>query len=314
MTASLVFRMEKEVVFVKRWVSLLLALAILQGGAGMAAADTNVRVDIDHQRQVYPQPPVLLDGTTLVPFRNIFETLGAKVQWEEATQTVTATKGRTHIVLQIGSSLAYKNDTAVTLHQSPRLLNGYTMVPLRFVSEALGGEVKWDGAQQTVMIRSAELAMIDAIRAGQVDGLDAFLSAGADPNYLSYEDLTPLLAAVGNDSAEQVHQLLAAGSDVNGPNRDGMFPLMEALIDRREKAFAALLQAKADLNLICEKIAMTPLMYAVFTGRSDAVRALLDAGASVSVKNAYGYTALKFAQQQSEEDILRMLRDAGATE
>lgn len=34
-----------------------------------------------------------------------------------------------------------------------RLVNGLTMVPVRFVSDALGAEVRWVQASQTVLIR-----------------------------------------------------------------------------------------------------------------------------------------------------------------
>ncbi|MEW6388814.1 MAG: copper amine oxidase N-terminal domain-containing protein, partial [Thermodesulfobacteriota bacterium] len=100
----------------------------------------------------FDQPPVIVNDRTMVPLRAIFQALGAEVNWDGATQTVTATRGDTVIILVIGSPAAFKDGQAVTLDQPALLMGGRTMVPVRFVSEALGAEVNWDDATQTVTI------------------------------------------------------------------------------------------------------------------------------------------------------------------
>ncbi|MEF3302523.1 stalk domain-containing protein [Paenibacillus sp. GYB003] len=112
-------------------------------------------VVIDNVVQNYPQPPIMMNGSVLVPLRGIFETLGAKVDWDGATETVTATKGSTMIKLTVGQSEATVNGKTVKLAIPSQKVNGSTMVPLRFVSESLGGTVRWDGATYTVFIESA---------------------------------------------------------------------------------------------------------------------------------------------------------------
>ncbi|WP_134684466.1 copper amine oxidase N-terminal domain-containing protein [Brevibacillus migulae] len=108
---------------------------------------------IDGQLQVFPKPPVEVNGRTLVPLRAIFEALGAKVEWDEATQTVTATKDNNTIKLTIGSKVAYKNGEKIFLDVPAQLYNGdTTMVPIRFVSEALGAKVGWDAYSNAVII------------------------------------------------------------------------------------------------------------------------------------------------------------------
>nr|WP_243734984.1 clostripain-related cysteine peptidase [Paenibacillus turpanensis] len=125
-------------------------------GAGDAAeepVDPNaVHVEINGELQEYVQPPVIINDKTMVPLRAIFEALGATVEWEAATQTATAEKDGTVVVLQIGNPVAAVDGEAVTLQQAAELVNGHTMVPARFVSEALGAEVKWDGTTRTVII------------------------------------------------------------------------------------------------------------------------------------------------------------------
>ncbi len=116
-------------------------------------AQAGPRVVLDGRALNFDVPPVVQDGRTLVPMRAVFEALGAQVGWDEATRTVTAAKGGTEIKLTLGG-MAFKNGSPVGLDVPARLVNGRTMVPLRFVSEALGCQVAWDGATRTVAITS----------------------------------------------------------------------------------------------------------------------------------------------------------------
>ncbi|WP_435922097.1 copper amine oxidase N-terminal domain-containing protein [Paenibacillus sp. DYY-L-2] len=111
-----------------------------------------VNVTIDGILQKFPQSAILYKGSTMVPMRGVFEALKAEVKWDGATQTVTATKGDTTIKLTIGNNYAYVNGQKVALTAEAIIVNGSTMVPLRFVAEALGAKVEWDGATKTAII------------------------------------------------------------------------------------------------------------------------------------------------------------------
>lgn len=113
-----------------------------------------VKVIIDGTTQTFSQPAVIVDGSTLVPMRGVFESLGATIKWDNATRTVTATKDKTTIVLTIGKNYAHVNGTKVVLAKEALILNGSTMVPLRFVAEALGSKVGWDAPTYTATITS----------------------------------------------------------------------------------------------------------------------------------------------------------------
>lgn len=113
-----------------------------------------INVIIDEEWLGFKQPPTLMNGTTLVPMRAIFEKLGAEVKWNQANQSITASKGNVNISLTINKNKAAINGETITLSAAPRLINGSTMVPLRFVSESLGADVKWDGQNKTVFIHS----------------------------------------------------------------------------------------------------------------------------------------------------------------
>jgi hypothetical protein len=96
--------------------------------------------------------PQEVNGRVLVPLRGVLEKLGAYVGWDPAGQMVTAQRGDTSIDLRIGSREARVNNQPVALDVPAEIYRGSTMVPLRFVSEALGADVRWDATQYAVMI------------------------------------------------------------------------------------------------------------------------------------------------------------------
>ena len=92
------------------------------------------------------------DGSTLVPMRFLFEQMGADVEWNQETQTATATLDNTAVTFAIDDTNAEVNNTPATMDVPARLINGKTMVPLRFLSEEMGFEVTWDAESRTAII------------------------------------------------------------------------------------------------------------------------------------------------------------------
>ncbi len=140
-----------------KWYAMLPACVLWTALAapGLAdAAEPQVRVYMDGKPVKFEVQPILENGTTLVQFRPIFENMGLTIGWDEATQTVIGTKDDLSIKLVIDDTDAYINDRLNELELAPRLVEGNTFVPLRFVSEASGKEVTWDGSSMTVYIKS----------------------------------------------------------------------------------------------------------------------------------------------------------------
>lgn len=99
------------------------------------------------------KPYIVGDGVTLVPVRVITEAFGAKVNWEQSTKTVTLDYPDVKIILQIDNLVAEVNGMAVTLESAPELTDsGFTMVPLRFISENFGAEVGYDHATAGIVV------------------------------------------------------------------------------------------------------------------------------------------------------------------
>ncbi|MBT9177227.1 MAG: putative serine protease HtrA [Firmicutes bacterium] len=98
--------------------------------------------------------PVMQAGRMLVPFRAIGEALGATVEWHERTNSVVLELGAIRVSLRVGDSSATVNDRVVRLDVPATVRQGRTMVPLRFVSEALGFRVAWEESTATVTVGS----------------------------------------------------------------------------------------------------------------------------------------------------------------
>jgi len=98
-------------------------------------------------------PPQIIDGRTLVPVRVISEAFGANVGWEGEERKVTVALGKScYIEMWIESSTAFVDGRKATLEPPPTIVSGRTFVPFRFIGEALGGTVHWDGDERKVTI------------------------------------------------------------------------------------------------------------------------------------------------------------------
>jgi len=117
------------------------------------AAQPKIRVTIDGRPVNFPdQPPVIIDGRTLVPIRGVFEDLGFGVWWEEDTQTATISEMYRHVTITIGSRTFITNDVIYMLDVPAQIINDRTMLPIRAVVESVGYSVEWDAANNTVVI------------------------------------------------------------------------------------------------------------------------------------------------------------------
>lgn len=126
----------------------------------------------------FDQQPVVEQGRILVPVRSICAAAGAEVRWDGTTQTVTVTKEQTSLCFAVGAGTVYRNGDRVSLEVAPKIVKGRTFVPLRFVAEALGAAVDWDGATQTATVASAGPKLVKVKLKEQDAGRTVELQAG----------------------------------------------------------------------------------------------------------------------------------------
>lgn len=147
---------------------LLLSIALLAGGlvglqSSRVEAASPVRILLDGYPLDFAGEPMIVNGTTLVPFRSISEALGINVTWNQASKTITAIKGTgaeaIHVQLTLNNKTAKVNSTSVPLAVAPRSVGGNTLIPLSFFSQQFGAQVGWDQASRTVSIASPQKRM-----------------------------------------------------------------------------------------------------------------------------------------------------------
>ena len=117
-----------------------------------AANPQSIGIKIDGTSVDVTPKPRLVDGTTFIPLRGVFEKLGAVVTFSAEDRSISIRKGQKQIHMQIGSKTATVNDRQVTLTAAPFTEDGSTFVPLRFAGESLDVDVTWDAAKRTVVI------------------------------------------------------------------------------------------------------------------------------------------------------------------
>ncbi|MGI6469420.1 MAG: hypothetical protein GXZ09_10080 [Syntrophomonadaceae bacterium] len=106
--------------------------------------------------------PIIMEGRTLLPIRFVTEAIGATIEWFDTEKKVLIKQGSTSIELWIGKSQAKINGQSVAIDPDnpavmPLIINGRTMMPLRFIAENLGCEVEWVGQNNQVIIRYNKL-------------------------------------------------------------------------------------------------------------------------------------------------------------
>ena len=117
----------------------------------------NSKFTVNGASTTLDSPPVIKNGRTLVPIRAIIEALGGTVGWDGTAKKATVALGSTTIELWIGKNAARVKGVSTPIDATntkvvPEIINGRTMLPLRFVSENLGCSVVWAAATKTITI------------------------------------------------------------------------------------------------------------------------------------------------------------------
>ena len=104
-----------------------------------------ISVTINGTDADFDSKPFIADNRTYVPMRDLFESIGALVKWDNASKSATATYNNTTISFKIGSNVVVKNGVDYISDSKSILIEGKTYVPIRIILELLGFNVQWDG-------------------------------------------------------------------------------------------------------------------------------------------------------------------------
>lgn len=111
---------------------------------------------VDGKPVVLEAAPIILNARTLLPVRAVVEAVGGTIAWDALAQKVTIVRKGKTLKLWIGRNVAELDDKSVKVDDDskvvPVIMSGRTLLPLRFVAEALALDVQWDAATKTVTI------------------------------------------------------------------------------------------------------------------------------------------------------------------
>lgn len=142
----------KKVLF--SFISIILFLSVLSSIRTEAAS--NIKVIYNGNPMTFDVNPVIENGTTLVEFKTLFNALGININYEPKTKKVSGVKDRLKIELTLGSKTAYINGQKQILEVPAKVVDGRTLVPLRFVGQSTGADIKWDGKNRIVTINNLD--------------------------------------------------------------------------------------------------------------------------------------------------------------
>ncbi len=196
-----------------RPLTLTCALLIIQACLFLSPAAAAPRMESDRGIQVIindlyfsvETTAIAADGTPMLPFRSIYELLGASVSWNAAERTARGERGSITVDLQVDNGVAVVNNERVILNISPRVISGRTLVPAWFFAESLGAEIDWDARRQVINISLAPVRGISlearemTLEQGETELLmaDVFPDDAVNKNIIWYSS-QPSVADVHN--------------------------------------------------------------------------------------------------------------------
>jgi len=115
-----------------------------------------VKIVIDGKTGTYTNTPIISEGRTLLPLREVLTNLGVKneeIKWNDSDKSIRISKDSTTIDLKINDKNGSVNGEKIDIEVPPMIYNDSTYIPVRFVSQSLGKKVVWDGSTTSVLIR-----------------------------------------------------------------------------------------------------------------------------------------------------------------
>ena len=140
--------------FIKKGIAVLLVFILLMSVLpGIILASDNISVTVDGNPIVFTdQQPVIIEGRTLVPIRDVFEYMGFGIEWLPTVRRAVLTRENLLIVIEVDNDVFAINGRHYHLDVPAQLIEGRVMVPLRAVLENVGYNLDWDDNTNTVVI------------------------------------------------------------------------------------------------------------------------------------------------------------------
>lgn len=198
------------------------ALSVMALQAVSLCAAQDVQVNMDGQALAFPdtQPQMMYD-TVLVPIRPVLERMGGEVHWDDATQTITANVNGKEVELQINGFVATVDGKYQDLQNAPVMVEGRTMIPMRFLADAFGAQLTWSEPDRMLSIDTDGTATA-VVTPPATDNIRAVNLYAGDTIPLVLDDpLSSFDSQVGDTFTATVYGLDEYGMIPNGTKVEG---------------------------------------------------------------------------------------------
>lgn len=182
----------------KNFFAKTLALAAVLSATAIPATAADIQISVNGQQLATDVPPTVLNNRVLLPLRACAEALSATVNYDPATGQIAVFSGQDKIELTLNSTTATINGSPQQLDTPPQVLDNRTLVPLRFLGEAMRAQVNWDSATAAVNI----VAAAASANAGEAQG-----ATPPATDTTPQEVAIPAMETIANQALQQINSV-----------------------------------------------------------------------------------------------------------
>lgn len=176
------------------------ALALLVSAMALPANAADINISVNGTPLAADVPPTVLNNRVLLPLRACAEALNSTVNYDPANGKIDVISGNNKVELQLNSRTAAINGTVSELDIEPQVLENRTLVPLRFLGEALQAQVNWNGADNSVTITAAKPSADTTSNSTN--------NAAQDDNTTNTDDVyLPTMDIIANQALQQINSV-----------------------------------------------------------------------------------------------------------
>lgn len=173
--------------------------------------------------------------------------------------------------------------------------------------------VLWSGAFGLSLVHADPAALMEAVRAGQLDAVRILLEQKERVDLRDRYGYTLLHYAASLGHTEIGALLIAHGAEVDARADQELTPLMIAAMEGHVEVVQMLVNQGGQVDSRNFKEKVTPLWAASKLGRVDVVKTLLALGADASFVDGEGKTALQSAHTAGHTDVVQVLKNHDAS-